>query len=119
MVRYFEACLNFMKTGHLPKELAEKTMNYFYAFGPKEIYEDDIEKLYAWASSIQILDFKLKRLDQFVENYMTLSEHDLIRNEQIERDMGLFTELVVLVTKIKDAFVPLGRPGRSPKLFEL
>lgn len=84
--RYYEACLLFMKMGHMPKEIAEKTMAYFYAFGPKEIYENDIDKLYAWASSIQILDFKLKRLPQFIEDHVTLTMNDVVRDEEIERD---------------------------------
>ena len=50
---------------------------------------------------------------------MRLTEDDIIRNEEIEREQQLYTELVELAAKIKTTFVPLGRPGRIPKLFEL
>ena len=41
----------------------------------------------------------------------------LIRNEEIEENQQLWNELVDLAAKIKLTFVPLGRPGRTPKLF--
>ena len=52
LLNYYEACLSFMKQGHLPKEIFTKTLKYYYAFGPKEFYETDLEKLYAWGTSI-------------------------------------------------------------------
>ena len=49
---------------------------------------------------------------------MRLTEDDIMRNEEIEREQQLFSELVELAAKIKATFVPFGRLGRVPKLFE-
>ena len=103
----------------MPREIYDKTLKYFHAFGPKEIFESVNDKLTSWATSIQILDFKLRHNEEFLEQYVTLTEDDVVRNEVIEREQQLFLELVSLAGKIKDTFVPLGRPGRRPRLFEL
>ena len=58
--QYYESCLQFMKCGHLPKEIQQKTIKYFWAFGPNGFFTADVEKLNAWATSISILNFKLR-----------------------------------------------------------
>ena len=130
---YYEACLSFMKQGHLPKEIREKTLRYHWAFGPSEFFDKDVEKLNAWATSIQILDFKLRHNQDFMEKYFKPRElnpedleeggddstyyRDMEHNEKIERDQAMFNELVSLCAQIKELFIPMGRPLRYPKLF--
>jgi len=63
--QYYEACITFMKQGHLPKEIISKTLKYFYAFGESQFFETDVMKLNAWATSIQILEFKLRNNLEF------------------------------------------------------
>jgi len=92
-----------MKQGHLPKEIQSKTLKYYWAFGPNDFYERDLEKLNAWATSIQILNFKLRHNKQFQEDFVELREpnmdrdlededadrdyyRDLQKNEEIERN---------------------------------
>ena len=95
-----------------------------------EFFDRDVEKVNAWATSIQILDFKLRHNEEFMDKNVRLREinreendeensylDDVIRNEEIERNQALFNELVSVAAKIKELFVPLGRPGRVPKLF--
>ena len=123
-----------MKQGHLPKEIQSKTLKYYWAFGPNDFYEDDLEKLNAWATSIQILNFKLRHNKQFQEDFVVLAEpnldrdpddmdadrdyyRDLSKNEEIERNQQMFDEFVKITGKVKDYFQPMGRPSRPPKLF--
>ena len=101
-----------------------------------EFFDKDIEKINSWATSIQILDFKLRHNEEFMSQYVTLKEvnregdgledaeeaenqyfKDVIHNEEIELDQQLFNELVNVCTKVKELFVPMGRPLRTPKLF--
>ena len=56
----YEACILFCKQGHLPKEIQSKTLKYFWAFGEKSFFESDVQKLSNFATSIEILDFKLR-----------------------------------------------------------
>lgn len=42
---------------------------------------------------------------------------DIMHNEQVEIDQALFNELVSICAKIKELFIPMGRPLRYPKLF--
>ena len=41
----------------------------------------------------------------------------MLANEVIERNQQMFIELHAISSRIKTMFVPLGRPGRVPKLF--
>ena len=41
----------------------------------------------------------------------------MIENEVIEDDQQMFNELHAIASRIKELFVPLGRPGKLPKLF--
>ena len=77
-----------------------------------------MEKLYAWASSLTILDFKLRHCKEFQDQFVDEMSDDIMGNEKKERDQALFNELIGVATKIKENFVPLGRPVRTPKLFD-
>ena len=39
-----------------------------------EFFDKDIEKISSWATSIQILDFKLRHNEEFMTQYVTLKE---------------------------------------------
>lgn len=115
----------------MPKEIFSKTLKYYYAFGPAGFYDKDVDRLSAWATSIQILDFKLKHSEEFLDNYvrkrvveMDPADHineeyytNLVKNEELDRNQALFDELLSVTAKVKEVFVPYGRPGRHPKLF--
>ena len=90
--QYYEACIMFMKTGHLPKEIAEKTLSYQHAFGPLEFFDRDVEKVNAWATSIQILDFKLRHNDEFLEKYVNIKE--IVRDEDDEDNTNYLDDVI-------------------------
>ena len=93
---YYEACLLFMKQGHLPKEIQQKTLKYFHAFGETSFFERDVSKLSAWANSLQMLEFKLQHNGDFQQMYVVMKDTDMedeaeryeniVANEQIEND---------------------------------
>jgi len=89
---YYEACINFMKGGHLPKEIYQKTMKYFYAFGETQFFEKDTAKLSAWANSLQMLEFKLRHNGDFQEMYVkmraTSTEEVVGENERYQNIMA-------------------------------
>ena len=58
----------------MPKEIREKSLRFHWAFGPMEFFDKDIEKISSWATSIQILDFKLRHNEEFMTQYVTLKE---------------------------------------------
>ena len=54
-----------------------------------EFFDKDVEKINSWATSIQILDFKLRHNEEFMSQYVTLREasredNDLADEEEIE-----------------------------------
>lgn len=74
-----------------------------------------------------MLEFKLQHNADFQQMYVVMKDTDMedeaeryeniVANEQIENDQQLFKELIATASRIKDTFVPLGRPGKFPKLF--
>ena len=116
----YEAVVNFMKGGNLPHHIKQRTLGYYYAFGLEGFYPRDVIKIRAFASTIVILDFKLRHSRGFKERFVDKTG-DLIRDEELENNLELFKELVQLCIKVKEKFLdPEAEPEQKyPTLFNV
>ena len=72
----------------MPKEISEKTLKYYWAFGPDAFYEKDLEKLTAFANSIQILNFKLRHNEQFQYEFVQLRKIEPLPRDPDSESIG-------------------------------
>ena len=116
----YEAVVNFMKVGNLPHHIKQRTLGYYYAFGLEGFYPRDVIKIRAFASTIVILDFKLRHSRGFKERFVDKTG-DLIRDEELENNLELFKELVQLCIKVKEKFLdPEAEPEpKYPSIFNV
>ena len=62
--------VNFIRAGNLPRHVKAVTLNYYYAFGLSGFFPRDIRKIRGFASTISILDFKLRHSNAFHERFV-------------------------------------------------
>ena len=113
----YEAVVSFMKGGNLPHHIKERTLGYYYTFGLEGFFPRDVLKIRAFASTIVILDFKLRHSRGFQERFVDKTG-DLIRDEELEINLEMFKELVQLCIKVKEKFLD-PEAESDPKLPEL
>ena len=93
IIKFYEAVVRYLKSGNLPRHIKGYTLNYYSVFGLTGFYPRDVAKIRGFASSIVILDFKLRHSTGFQAKFCSPSG-DVLRDETNERDMDIFRELV-------------------------
>ena len=104
IIKFYEAVVHFMKNGNLPRHIKDVTLSYYHVFGLTGFFPRDVNKIRNFAGSIVILDFKLRHSQGFQAKFMQPTG-DILRDEDNERDMEIFRELVQLCLKLKEKFL--------------
>ena len=79
----YEAVINFIRSGNLPKHIKDCTLRYYHAFGTAGFFPRDIRKIRGFAGSIVVLDFKLRHSDAFYEKFVH-STGNIVKDEELE-----------------------------------
>ena len=63
LITFYEQLILFMKLGHGEKDIFEKTLLLMHAFGKKNFFKADLERISNWAQTITLLEYKLRNSD--------------------------------------------------------